>query len=181
MSERVKRETSKKPKLQIMRITWRTGSWRGDRGRGTPCRENHQQADVNEGMIFVVGWVEGAHCGRRSLLFHSLSLPLSPAPLALPPHSISRNQILPSAIPVECFDLQANHKNKCIKSNGKSMEPTINCVDGIARGLYKLFYCSNNTKEFGCPATTTTTTSRIPLPLFLFISLCSHPLTANSI
>lgn len=129
-------------------------------------------------MIFVVGWVEGAHCGRRSLLSLTLShsLPLSP-----PSHSISRNQPLPSAIPVECFDLQANHKNKCIKSNGKSMEPTINCVDGIARGLYKLFYCSNNTKEFGCPATTTTTTSRIPLPLFLFISLCSHPLTANSI
>lgn len=66
------------------------------------------------------------------------------------------------------------------------MEPTINCVDGIARGLYKLFYCSNNTKEFGCPATTTTTTARIHPPivslsLSFSLSLSSNPLTANSI
>lgn len=145
--ERVKRETSKKPKLQIMRITWRsrTIEW-----------EREGELEVNEGM-FVAG-------RRCTLLSHTPSLSLS---LALC-FALSRNQPLPSAIPVECFDLQANHKNKCIKSNGKSMEPTINCVDGIARGLYKLFYCSNNTKEFGFSALPFTahyaSPARHPLP-----------------
>lgn len=153
MSERVKRETSKRPKLQIMRITWRSQNWRG---RGHPLQRKPPTSRRKWGNVLWLGVV--------------------PPSLSLTLHSISRNQPLPSAIPVECFDLQANHKNKCIKSNGKSMEPTINCVDGIARGLYKLFYCSNNTKEFGCPATsTTTTTTRVTPPLSLSLSLFSSP------